>query len=117
MKIIKKLSFLCLLPVILLAQTSLLNPYTLSDITGTGATVALASVYTPAKVIKLTAPSTNSANIRYGDASTTSTHGDILVAGSKDSISAINGGYIDLHVISAYIANGDKLVVTYWYGN
>lgn len=115
--LIKKISFMILIPFVMFAQLGLLNPYSLADISGTSTTVTLTNVFTAAKMVKLTAPSANLSSIRYGDSLTSSSRGDILVSGGKDSISAINGGYIDLHGISVYIVTGDKLIVQYWYGN
>lgn len=100
-----------------MAQTGLLNPYTIADIAGSSHTVALATNFVPAKLIQFTAPSGNSSPVRYGDASTSSSRGTSITPANKDNIGATGNGYFNLANVYVYVATGDTLQVMYWYGN
>lgn len=91
---------------------------TYADITGTGATVAIATSGS-AKWVQIVAPSANSATARWGDSSTTSSRGGLLPAGSGQFLPPVSRTVNDsvqvtlyqLPSIYVYIANGDKITV------
>lgn len=92
---------------------------TLPDITGTGATVALATSGT-ARWVQLTAASTNAALVRWGGPSTSATQGSFIAAGGGQFVpplpmnqNAPVQNFYALSNIYVYIASGDKVNVTY----
>ena len=113
----KRLLLLLALCALAFGQSTLII-YPLSDITGTGATVALSNSGT-ARFCQLNPLSTNSAVIRLGDATTSISRGVALAAGSGMFIPPSPGQnsaapIFQLNAVYVYIANGDKLSVTCW---
>lgn len=108
------LSFI--LTLLLLGQSFTVQ--TFPDITGTGATVQIATSGS-AKWVQLITPSGNAGVARWGDSSTTSSRGGQLPAGSGQffpPIPATNGGatqsqLYNLAAIYVYVGSGDKVTV------
>jgi hypothetical protein len=88
--------------------------YTLADITGTGATVALSATSQPCKWFQVTAVSIAS-SARLGDASTASDRGIPLPPASAQFFPPISEGTINYDLASqyAYIAGSDVISVAY----
>lgn len=82
-------------------------------ITGTAATVALSSTSVSVRWIQLVAPSGNGANVLYGDGTTTSSVGSVLVAGSGQMLPPTAQGGYDLAQVFVYVANTDIVYVTW----
>lgn len=94
--------------------------HTLPDISGTGVAVALASTRTVANWIQFTIPvtqstgvTTNSAAVRVGDKNVSATRGTVVPVFGMMFPSIAEGQYLDLAQVYAFIANGDKLQITY----
>lgn len=93
---------------------------TLSDITGTGATVQLTASSTVVRWAQLVTPTGNAAVVRWGDSNVTSTRGAIIAAGGGQFVPPNpfnqNAPQQNTYLLSSlyvYIANGDKVTVTY----
>jgi hypothetical protein len=84
-------------------------------ITGAASTVALSSTSKSVRWIQLVAPSGNGANVLYGDATTSSSVGSVLVPGSGQMLPPNGGGAggYDLSQVSVYVANSDIVYVTW----
>ena len=98
---------------------STLHVFSLTDITGTGATVALATTGT-ARFCQLVALPTNSSGIRLGDSTTTASRGSYIAPGGGQFIPPSPGvnnasSVFQLNAVFVYIANSDKLTGTCWY--
>ena len=113
------LLLLLLLPVIGAAQANktIVAPTTLADITGTGAAVQVQSSGT-ARWVLFVAPTTNSAVVRVGDSSVSTTRGAPMAAGGSVFYPPITTQVGDqkqplynLSAIYVYIANGDKVSI------
>jgi hypothetical protein len=94
--------------------------HTLADITGTGAAVALASSRIVANWIQFTIPitqasgvTTNTAMVRVGDKNVTASRGTAVPTSGMLFPPIADGQYLDLSQVFAFIANNDKLQVTY----
>lgn len=88
---------------------------TLADITGTGATVAICATCGVAKWVQLTTPSTNAAVVRWGDSNTSSTRGSLIAPGGGQGLRPQIECPCDLSATYVYVANSDKVSVTYGY--
>lgn len=113
----RKLILLLFLAALAFGQSTLII-YPLSDITGTGATVALSTSGT-ARFCQLNPLAANAAVIRLGDATTSISRGAAIAAGSGMFIPPSPGvnsaaPIFQLNAVYVYIANGDKLSVTCW---
>jgi hypothetical protein len=113
----RKLILALMFSALALAQSTLIL-FPLSDITGSGATVALSTSGT-ARFCQLIALPTNAAAIRLGDASTTISRGAAIAPGGGQFIPPSPGQnsaapVFQLNAVFVYIANGDKLTVTCW---
>ena len=93
---------------------------TVADITGSGAAVQIATSGA-AQWVQITAPSGNGAVVRFGDSNVSISRGAIVAAGGGQflppipvgpSAGAATGLY-QLSTIYCYIANGDKVTVTW----
>lgn len=85
-----------------------------TKITGTGAVVTLSSRSHPVLWVQLVAPSTNAANVVWGDCTVTSSaNGSILPAGAGQFMPPNTPGGYDLTQVCAYIANADVLYVAW----
>jgi|SRR5690348_14858929 len=82
-------------------------------ITGAASTVALSSTSKSVRWIQLVAPSGNGANVLYGDATTSSTVGSVLVPGSGQMLPPTGQGGKDLGQVFVYVANSDIVYVTW----
>ena len=82
-------------------------------ITGAASTVALSSTSVPVRWVQLVVPSGNSANVLYGDGTTTSSVGSVLVAGSGQMMPPTAQGGYDLAQIYVYVATSDIVYVTW----
>jgi hypothetical protein len=82
-------------------------------ITGAAATVALSSTSKSVRWIQLVVPAGNSANVLYGDATTSSSVGSILVPGSGQMLPPTGQGGYDLSQVSVYVANSDIVYVSW----
>ena len=114
----RRLLLLLVLGVVAFGQPSNLVIYPLSDITGSGATVALSTSGT-ARFCQLNPLAANGAVVRLGDATTSISRGVALAAGSGMFIPPSPGvnssaPVFQLNAVFVYIANGDKLSVTCW---
>lgn len=113
-----KRAILLTLGLVALALAQSFTVQTFPDITGTAATVQVATSGS-AKWVQLITPSGNSAVARWGDSSTTSSRGGLLPAGSGQffpPIPATNGGatqgqLYDLSKLYVYVGSGDKVTV------
>lgn len=114
MNAIKKITALLMLAGVLCAQTGgPVRPRTQADITGAASTVAVASTG-GARWIQIVAPATNSASVRWGDANTSATRGNIIAAGGGQMLPPLSGGdYYPLASVYVYVASGDKVTVTW----
>jgi|SRR3954466_4715569 len=83
---------------------------TIADITGTGASVAVASSGS-ARWCQLTAPSTNSADVRWGDSNVGAARGAGIAAGGGQ-MTPYQAQLYQLASLYVYVANGDKVRVT-----
>lgn len=110
----KKIMALLMLAGMLSAQTGgPVSPRTQADITGAAATVAVA-VSGGARWIQITAPATNSASVRWGDANTSATRGGIIAPGGAQFIPSLYGGdFYPLASLYVYAALNDKVTVTW----
>lgn len=92
---------------------------TLPDITGTGATVCLSAPNVAARWIQFIAPSTNSAVVRVGFGAAVSQGAAVAAGGGFFWPPLVpNGGAANTNFYSTasacmYIANGDKMTITY----
>lgn len=96
---------------------------TIPDITGTGALVAITpGTPTYARGIQITCPSTNSANVYWGDTNTSATRGSMIAPGGgqyipsptpRSSQPSPNGAVFDLSTVYLFIGSGDKVKITY----
>ncbi len=85
------------------------QPFTYPDITGASSTTQLSSTLACAS-LQLIAPAANSASVRWGDASTSSSRGGVIAAGGAQFLPPMYGGnYYPLSSIYVYITTGDKL--------
>jgi len=103
---------------LLIALALLLLPIKAGDIhtrkiTGAAATVALSSTHITARWVQLQVPSGNGANVLFGDETTSSSVGTVLVAGSGQMLPPTSQGGYDLAQIFTYIANSDIVYVTW----
>lgn len=114
------MKFKALISLILLAAAALgqgLTVITQTDITGTGATVKLLpNTASSAQWVQFGAVRTNSSDVRWGDSNTAIARGMFMAPGGGQSI-ARNATYpafsADPTTIYIYIANGDKVSVTW----
>ncbi len=105
---------------LLLAILILLVPIKAGDIqtrkiTGTAAAVALSSTSKSVRWIQLVVPSGNSASVLYGDETTSSSVGSVLVAGSGQMFppNGGGGGGYDLAQVFVYVAMSDIVYVSW----
>ncbi len=103
---------------LLLALAILLLPIKAGDvhtrkITGAASTVALSTTSVPVRWIQLVVPTGNSANVLYGDATTSSSVGSILVAGSGQMLPPNAQGGYDLAQVYVYAATSDLVYVSW----
>lgn len=91
-----------------------LNPGTVPDITGTGAAVQVCATCNGATWIQLTTLSTNTSVIRWGDSNVSASRGAAIAPGGGQLVPVTVVPYA-LSKLYVYIANGDKLTVTYGY--
>ncbi len=82
-------------------------------ITGTAAAVALSTTHVNVRWIQLQVPSGNGSNVLFGDETTSSTVGSLLVAGSGQMLPPTSQGGKDLAQIFVYVANSDIVYVTW----
>jgi len=84
-------------------------------ITGAASTVALATTSKSVRWIQLVVPSGNGANVLYGDGTTTSSVGSVLVAGSGQMFppNGGGGGGYDLAQVYVYVATSDIVYVSW----
>lgn len=90
--------------------------HTIADIIGTGATVPLSATSRPARFVLLAAPGTNSADVRVGDSATSISQGVAIAKGTGLPLPGVPesfGQHYNLVGVFAYIANGDKLTISY----
>jgi hypothetical protein len=88
------------------------NPHTLADIAGSSSAVAISTdTLARAAWVQLIAPSGNANNVRFGDSTTSSSKGGILVPGSGMLIQCPNA--CGLAGIYVYVVTGDTLNVTW----
>jgi len=107
----KRLIFSLLVTLTCLAQTS--SMYSIPDITGTGATVALTpGVHTLARWVDVSALSTNASLVRFGDATVNVNQGTPIYPGGNNHLQP-GGPQYDLSQIYVFIASGDKVAVTW----
>lgn len=85
-----------------------IQPFTYPDISGTSATVKLATT-NGCNSIQMLAPSGNMASVRWGDASTSSTRGGVIAAGTGQFLPPSATNYYPLSSLYVYVATGDKL--------
>lgn len=82
-------------------------------ITGAASTVALSSTSKSVRWVQLVVPSGNSANVLYGDSTTSSSVGSVLIAGSGQMLPPTPQGGYDLGQIFVYVAMSDIVYVTW----
>lgn len=89
--------------------------HTIADITGTGATVQIATTSTRASWIQIIAPSTNSAVVRFGDSTVSVTRGLPIAAGGGycTLIEVPNQRGYNLSLTYVYVAVGDKASIAW----
>lgn len=96
------------------AQLGTGNIQTQTDISGTGATVAICATCNQAKWVQITALATNTGVARWGDSNTSSSRGAAIAAGGGQYLPTAGGPYY-LPQMYVYVANGDKLTITWAY--
>jgi hypothetical protein len=108
---------LAMLVVLLLATTQgtvsgqagvAIQPFTYPDITGAASTTQLSATLGCSSV-QILAPSANSASVRWGDSSTSSTRGGVIAAGGGQYLPPAGSNYYPLSSLYVYVATGDKL--------
>jgi hypothetical protein len=90
--------------------------HNISDITGTGVAVPLIAggVRTAANWVQLTALPGNSADVRFGDSTTSASSGARIAPGAGQLFPATaNSESLDLAQCFVFLANGDKVTVVY----
>ena len=85
----------------------------LAPITGTGATVAISSSNARASWIQVIAPSTNAANVMFGDSTTTISTGLPIAAGAGYSTPTCPSCVYTPSAHYVYLANGDKAYLAF----
>lgn len=116
----KKVVLLVLVVLALSAQTGLVVPTTLADITGDAAAHKVASSGT-ARWVQFIAASGNAAVVRVGDSNVSTTRGLPIAAGAGqmfpmlngDQRSSVNQQYYDLSTIYYVAAIGDKVSIVW----
>lgn len=99
----------------------MVGPSTLPDVTGDGATHRFTTVVTSARTMCFTAPATNTAAVRVGDANTSATRGQYIAPGgaycgpvlSVDPRTAIGQHVYDLSKWYYYAGVGDRITILY----
>lgn len=95
------------------AANTLTSVTTLADITGTGATVAICATCTnTVRWVQITTPSTNAQLVRWGDSSTAVGQGSLIAPGGGQKLPIAEGPYV-LSQLYVYVANNDKVTITY----
>lgn len=116
----KRLTFLILIAVTLLAQTGVVAPTTIADITGDAASHQLATSG-QARWLQFVAPAANSAAIRIGDSNVGASRGTYVAPGGgfmmpvleSDSRESTTQHFYKLSSIYYYAGSGDKITITY----
>lgn len=93
-------------------STGTTNFSTVADISGTGATVKASSSVVVANWVQISTPSTNAAVVRWGGASTAVGQGSQIAPGGGQLINQ-SMCPCDLSKLNLYIANGDKVSLTW----
>lgn len=83
---------------------------TIADITGTGAAVAVAGSGS-ARWCQLQAPSTNTADVRWGDSNVSSSRGAGIAAGGGQ-MTPYQAQLYNLSSLYVFVASGDKVRIT-----
>lgn len=98
-------------------SSALIRPYTMADITGTGAAVRIQTSGT-ARWVEIVAQAGNAANVRFGDSAVTAARGIPIVPGAGQFLpfipprTGMNASNLyDLSSIYVYVASGDKVSV------
>lgn len=107
-------------PHAVVAQSSMVRPVTIAEVTGAGAAVQFATAGR-ARWVQVIALSTNGAVIRCGDSNVSSTRGLPVAAGGGFMFPAITVDtrestaqhFYDLSSLYCYVANGDKIDIAY----
>lgn len=107
---------ICLIMLLAVARAARAGSPTTITITCATATVAVVSVDTDASSIQITAPSTNTGTTRIGDATTSSTVGELLGAGAGQYFPPRWQGSYNLKNFFVYCTTGDKITVI-WVDN
>jgi hypothetical protein len=113
------LILLVLLPAYGQRQGGAVAPISVSDYTGTAATIQLFPAGGGARWVQLIAPTGNAATVRWGDSTTSVSKGGMIAAGGAMFLPPLSNddresSYVHLYDLSklyAYIATGDKLTV------
>ena len=84
------------------------QPFTYPDISGASTTTQLSTTL-GCDSLQLIAPAANSASVRWGDSSTSSTRGGVVPAGGAQFFPPSSSNYYLLSSIYVYVATGDKL--------
>jgi hypothetical protein len=113
------LLFLAVLAVVVTSAQDMLTWITLADISGTSATEALSATISVVRMCQLQAPSTNTAEVRWGDSNTSASRGAAIPPGYGQFIPPYgsqfaSGGAMrfDLKTTYVRVVTGDKLRVT-----
>lgn len=106
----KRLFSISLLLLICLLQGAEFS--TLPDIVGSGATVQVTATHFKGILVQLSCPTGNAAAVRWGGPSTAVDQGAAIAPGYGEFLPAKGSAY-DLSEIYVYVANGDKVTITW----
>ena len=105
---------LAVLTLLVLVSAAKPNLHSIAEITGSGATVAISTDgSTRASWIQIIAPSGNSAVVRFGDSTVTSSIGLPVAPGGGYNTPACSACIYTLSQHYVYVANGDKVDVAW----